>query len=363
VNAGRPINSPANDLYPSIEPERGEGWLTSNRIGSFAAKGETCCNDLYRFSWKAPIVGITKDTAVVVSLLDTATGPLADIRSGTPLKLYFHNDEPEPRSWATSTAQSYGTTYKKYEALWPEYIARQSEPTAIRSFFEREVAIGLEDLKGLETALLPLLQQGEQLTLEVRGHASPLAKNDYNKNLSQRRIESLRSELRTAMNGAYVPFMDSTAAEGGILRFKELPFGEDESASGVSDDLSDLKNSVYSVGAARERRIEVERILFTTAERNVDVDLGVLHQGVEKVLPFPIHNSNTTPLNILESRSECDCTFARLPEGPIPARDSADLEIVFTGRARPGPLVRRIIVITDGVPQRIILNIRGTVVE
>jgi hypothetical protein len=107
----------------------------------------------------------------------------------------------------------------------------------------------------------------------------------------------------------------------------------------------------------------VERILFTTAERNVDVDLGVLHQGVEKVLPFPIRNSNTTPLNILESRSECDCTFMRVPEGPVPQGGSADTEIVFTGRARPGPLFRRIIVITDGVPERIILNIRGTVME
>ncbi|MFN3876442.1 MAG: hypothetical protein ACK4L7_11085, partial [Flavobacteriales bacterium] len=49
VNAGTPINSPANDLYPAIYPERGEFWLTSNRKGSFAAKGETCCTDLYRF--------------------------------------------------------------------------------------------------------------------------------------------------------------------------------------------------------------------------------------------------------------------------------------------------------------------------
>ncbi|MCB0768883.1 MAG: DUF1573 domain-containing protein [Flavobacteriales bacterium] len=363
VNAGRPINSPANDLYPCIDEERGEGWLTSNRVGSYAAKGETCCNDLYRLNWKKPIPGITKDTAVVIPLQGPTTGPLEDILSGTPLKLYFHNDEPEPRSWATSTGQSYRTTYRKYEALWPEYFAQQSDPTAIRSFFEREVAKGLEDLQRLEKALLPLLQQGEHVTLEVRGHASPLAKNVYNKNLSMRRIGSLRSDLRTAMNGAFVPFMDSTAAEGGVLRLKELPFGEDESASGVSDDLNDLKNSVYSASAARERRIEVERILFTTPERNVDVDLGLLQQSVEKVHPFPILNTNPTPLNILGSRSECDCTFMRVPEGPVPPGGSADTEIIFTGRAQPGPLFRRIIVITDGVPERIILNIRGTVVE
>ena len=48
VNAGIPWNSPANDLYPAFDPKNAEAFLTSNRKGSLAAKGETCCNDIYR---------------------------------------------------------------------------------------------------------------------------------------------------------------------------------------------------------------------------------------------------------------------------------------------------------------------------
>ena len=60
-HAGAPLNSPANDLYPTFYPARNEGWLTSNRIGSFAAKGETCCNDLYRFQLPAEEVVVAKE--------------------------------------------------------------------------------------------------------------------------------------------------------------------------------------------------------------------------------------------------------------------------------------------------------------
>ncbi len=364
LNAGKPINSPANDLYPSYDPLRNEGWITSNRVGSFAAKGATCCNDLYRFRMiEPPVIGQLITPSDSVPATSEIENKVAQLQAEFPLKLYFHNDDPEPRSWKTSTDQDYGRTFDRYRSLLPEYDERNEDKDHFRRFFSEEVERGQMQLAKLAMALAPVLENGEQVTLEVRGFASPLARNDYNANLSLRRIESLRNYLQKANSAALAPYMDSTASNGGILRIRALPFGEDRSASNVSDDLRDQERSVYSVPAARERRIEVERILLEPGEREVIFPIGTVHQGEERIFKFAIYNSSSVPLRILEANSDCDCTVGRKPEAPIAPGGTGDLEVVFTGRSRPGPLERRIIEVTDGSPETIIVLVRGTVVE
>jgi len=364
MNAGAPINSSANDLYPAFNAATGDGWITSNRKGSFAAKGETCCNDLYRLrSPSRPSVKhvppAPRDTTA------TAQATIAQFQVQFPLTLYFHNDEPDPRSWATTTAQDYSATFSKYRALFTTYQKEQQDTTAFNAFIRNDVERGNRRLDELVKALLPILQSGEEITLEVRGHASPLAKSDYNKNLSLRRIETLRNQFRSAENGAFIPFLDSTATNGGRLRIEELPFGEDRSAQGISDDVHDPTRSVFSMGAARERRIEVERIVFSprAVDSEVDFRIGTVQQGREKVFHFPIRNTTTVPLTIRSTQAECDCTIGRASKEPIPPGGTGELEVIFTGRARPGPLERRIIVTTDGDPERITLRVLGTVEE
>ena len=44
------------------------------------------------------------------------------------------------------------------------------------------------------------------------------------------------------------------------LTIKELPFGETQVQKGVSDNPNDRRQSVYSIAAARERRIEIQSI-------------------------------------------------------------------------------------------------------
>ena len=44
-NMGYPINTSTNDFYYNIH--NNTAVITSNRIGSFTKKGETCCNDIY----------------------------------------------------------------------------------------------------------------------------------------------------------------------------------------------------------------------------------------------------------------------------------------------------------------------------
>jgi hypothetical protein len=270
VNAGVPLNGPTNDLYPTYDDATKSGWITSNRLGSFTEKSETCCNDLYRFSY--PHIALTPrpdsvpvpDTAAVA---EARTRRITSLREKLPIRLYFHNDEPDPRSWDTLTTTDYAQSYHAYTALYPEYRQAWQADTddigRLNTFFTDEVDGGFAQLNDFIALLKQALDEGQHIELQVRGFASPLAKSDYNKNLSLRRIESLILYLRRTDKGALMPYIDGTATNGGSLRIVKLPYGKSRASTNVSDRLDDLRHSVYSVGAAKERRIEIEQVMGT----------------------------------------------------------------------------------------------------
>ncbi len=283
------------------------------------------------------------------------------------MKLYFHNDDPEPRSWKPTTAQSYDDCYRRYKGLMGEYARETADAAGVERFFAEEVDGGRKALGELETILWPVLNEGRSITLEVRGHASPLARTDYNRILSQRRIESLRNHLRAVDGGRFLPFLDGTAPNGARLEVKELPFGEERSAGGVSDDLRDTRRSVHSVEAMRERRIEVVGIGLETREATqlgvrIARNVGRLRQDEERRIAYALTNTGPTPMRLLKSEADCGCTTAELPQAPIPPGGSAVVEVTFNGRAREGYLRRVVFVETDGEPFQFELILEGEVV-
>jgi hypothetical protein len=227
---------------------------------------------------------------------------------------------------------------------------------------------GAADLERLVNALFPVLEQGRSVVLEVRGHASPLAVNDYNARLSERRIASLRNEMEVALKGALQPYLLGTASNGARLELRTLPFGEEEADRAVSDQLTDLSRSVYSVAAARERRIDVLGFdVAATVERTDSVlqlvkELGAIRQDQPQRITFRVPNTSHRPLKLVDSDADCGCTTAVLPASAIPPGASVDLVIDFSGRAPQGPLSRHVRITTDGTPQRVELTITGTVV-
>ena len=100
------------------------------------------------------------------------------------------------------------------------------------------------------------LEDGKTVTLTIKGFASPLSKSDYNVNLTLRRVSSLINYLSEYEDGLLLPYINGTAENGAKLEFIKVPFGEYQSAT-ISDDLKDKRNSVYSPGAALERKIEI----------------------------------------------------------------------------------------------------------
>jgi len=257
-NVGLPLNSAANDIY--FFKSGDTSYVTSNRVGVLYSKNPTCCSDI--FSGHPPIK----------ILPPTPKETLADLNKRLPVTLYFHNDCPDPKSHDTLTKVNYIIGYGDYREMLDKYQVEYSSglngekaeeaKEDIESFFIEYVDQGVKDLYLFRGLLFEELQKGAKINVTVKGFASPLAKTDYNVNLTKRRISSLVNYLKEYENGIFVPFIDGTAKNGGMVQFTEVPFGEYTANKLTSDNFHDQKNSVYSRAAAIERKIEIQSVDF-----------------------------------------------------------------------------------------------------
>lgn len=287
-NVGPGLNTSYNDLYFYLKPDGKNGYLSSNREGSFYLDeaNKACCNDLFSFKLpdeptdvppppvdsnknivvKSPLSGIpakneppTPEPAPVVAPEPVR---LADF---VGLPLYFDNDEPDKRTRRTETAKTYEATVQAYLIRQNEYreqfttglkgTEENNGANLIDNFFENEVRKGYERLEQLCDVLLTRLQEGHDVEVLIKGFTSPRAESDYNLNLGKRRISSVRNHIAAFSEGALAPYIKS-----GQLKISETSFGETTAKSNISDRLNDLRNSIYHPDAARERRVEIVAI-------------------------------------------------------------------------------------------------------
>lgn len=271
-NLGSTINSPANDLYFTVNPDQSTGgYLTSNRQGSYFVAGNTCCNDIY--SWKREKKQRprrrTSDFEDNVNSPDQELNSLAIQQKGAihhllPIKLYFHNDEPDPKSKLATTTTNYFQTYNRYMFMRGDYkrahtlangnVVYDSICDAIDYFFDYDVQYNCERFEQFLNLLLDDLKAGHRISMTVAGYASPIHTGKYNELISKRRIASIVNQIMEYKKGILTRFMGSN---GGSLQIREVAYGSSHAQKGVSDDRSQTNKSVYSVEAAKERRIEI----------------------------------------------------------------------------------------------------------
>jgi tetratricopeptide (TPR) repeat protein len=181
-----------------------------------------------------------------------------------PITLYFDNDIPDIASHSTTTASKYGELSQKYMLRKGEYKDIFTKPlsTAEKSglleeyenFFEGEVKGGYDKFKLFISNLLHELEAGNKVELVLKGFASPRADSKYNLALGQRRVNSVKNDMIFYDNAELKPYFLS-----GQLVLTDISFGKELAPPDVPSDIKDQRNSIYSIKAAKERRVEILR--------------------------------------------------------------------------------------------------------
>lgn len=270
VNLGESLNSPANDLYFTANSSTDQqpasaGYLTSNRRGSYFISDNTCCNDIY--SWESSDSRPRKTEAKPA---EKDPIPIAIAQKGAvhhllPIKLYFHNDEPDPKSKLATTTTTYFQTYNRYMFMRGDYkrahtlangnVVFDSICDAIDYFFDYDVQYNCERFEQFLNLMLLDLKAGHRISMTVEGYASPIHTSEYNQLISKRRIASIVNQIMDYKKGILTRYMGTG---GGSLQIREVAYGSSHAKEGVSADRAKTNKSVYSVEAARERRIEIQ---------------------------------------------------------------------------------------------------------
>jgi outer membrane protein OmpA-like peptidoglycan-associated protein/tetratricopeptide (TPR) repeat protein len=184
-----------------------------------------------------------------------------DINRLLPLSLYFDNDEPDQDSKSTSTDKTYGALAEAYMMRKPTFLENYTKGVKndadasynnMDIFFEGDIRGGLDRFRLFMDELLKALNEGQKIEMTIRGYASPRFDERYNLVLGQRRINSVRNEMLKYNNEALASYLINEQ-----LLMTEISYGEELSPTGTVDNINDLKGSIYSLKASKERRVEV----------------------------------------------------------------------------------------------------------
>lgn len=182
-----------------------------------------------------------------------------------PLSVYFDNDVPGRRQRSETTRINYQETLPPYLERESEYVdiytsvlTEQEQAVIrgrIRDFFQEKVRKGMRELDNFCEALLRDLQHGRKVEVTIEGYTSPRAEEYYNRKLGSRRASSVQNYIEGFRDGVFSSYIQS-----GQLVFKPVTWGETQAPEGISDDLDDERQSIYSVEAAQERRADIKHV-------------------------------------------------------------------------------------------------------
>ncbi len=233
-------------------------------------------NFLFRTDMTQPLLAIvrrkgynTKTDTVMVKANELVTNEgkaswsiYLDQINFNQLQVFFDNDQPDPKSYSSTTSVNYIQINEQYYNRRDEFIREVTEEmdqenafvTSGRfiDFFDREVLDGRAQLEAFAAKLLLHLEEGNAFVLKMRGYASRRATEEYNLRLSARRIASVRNYLERYKSGAIAPFI-----QRGQLSFEAEPLGASTSKELITNRYANPVESVFSLGASVERRVEI----------------------------------------------------------------------------------------------------------
>ncbi|MFW6019771.1 MAG: hypothetical protein ACOCPM_04250 [Bacteroidales bacterium] len=307
-NIGYPLNSPDNDLYFTINENEYSGYITSNRPGSYFITNQNCCNDIFYYEFLPE----EKDTAKAEKP-DSAEVVINRTKQLFPLTIYFDNDIPKPAKSDDTTNQRIDDLIEKYERQKVTYItsytkgntsANKEYENNISAFFDT-VSYSKMQLDSLVDSLYKILKTGQDISLVVQGYASPLTTKEYNLKLSKRRIVSLRNYLKEAKNNKLQPYFYSEDSTKAQINIYSQPMGEVTSQN-ISDNPADKRNSVYSLAAAKARKIVINDVKKSMKFSDSTLDLSDIEVD-KKAIEIALNGqkkSQLYPVSIKNNSSE-----------------------------------------------------------
>jgi hypothetical protein len=180
----------------------------------------------------------------------------------TPVALYFDNDIPKAKEMKIKGTENYvelsNTYFNQKESFISNFtkVLPEAEKFVLNEqydlFFNREVKMGTVSLEYLSKAIAAKLGEGKKLEITLSGFASPLGSAAANKLLSDRRIKTIQNYLLQSNQGKL-----AESVKNGQLTFVSSAYGEIKSPKQVSDNPMDKRNSVFSLVASVERRVEI----------------------------------------------------------------------------------------------------------
>ena len=180
----------------------------------------------------------------------------------TPVALYFDNDIPKAKQMKIKGTENYvelsNTYYNQKESFISNFtkVLPEAEKFILNEqydlFFNREVKMGTVSIEYLSKAIAAKLGEGKKLEITLSGFASPLGSVSSNKLLSDRRIKTIQNYLLQSNEGKL-----AASVKNGQLTFVSSAYGEIKSKKQVSDNPMDKRNSVFSLVASVERRVEI----------------------------------------------------------------------------------------------------------
>jgi len=222
-NAGIEVNSPVDDMYYQIFPNRKDAIVVSNREGSISLKHPHCCDDLFLLEWKnlirheltgtitneetnKPERGV--EVRLIIKNDEENTEYLADkvitdengnykilLEENTDYRLVYHKEKFFNNADSTTTVNiKEPYNIEKNQTLKPIPDVEIVIPNILYAF--DDASLNAAAMQTLDTSIYLLLIENPSLIIEIGSHTDNKGSDDYNLSLSQRRAESVINYLQ-----------------------------------------------------------------------------------------------------------------------------------------------------------------------
>lgn len=219
TNLGYPINSPADELYFVKDPVgKPDAYVVSNRVGSFALKNPTCCDDIWRIQYEPNLKALGKVVyrsnnelapESVVKIIDER----GDLKTFNSADGNFSFSTPRGHNYVI-TADKPGFTSSRTNVntmdvkrtdpddevsvvIYLDEIIPAKPFSVSNVYFDFDHAtLRPESVASLDT-LVTFMRDNPSLNVEIYAYTDGKGDDKYNKKLSQDRAQAVLDYLRS----------------------------------------------------------------------------------------------------------------------------------------------------------------------